>query len=65
MINKYVKQYIPEIIQIMVLAENSFKKVVIIMLKYHALNFYVPPPNPYLEVLAPNVVVFANEIYGK
>lgn len=33
MINKYVKQYIPEIIQIMVLAENSFKKVVIIMLK--------------------------------
>ena len=64
MIYKYVKQYIPEIIQIMVLAENSFKKVVIIMLKYHALNFYVPP-NPYLEVLAPNVVVFANEIYGK
>ena len=64
MINKHVKQYVPEIIQIMVLAENSFKKLVIIMLKYHALNFYVPP-NPYLEVIAPNVVVFVNEIFGK
>jgi len=28
-------------------------------------EFLCSPPNPYLEVLAPNVVVFANEIYGK